>query len=236
MNLFTNGCSWTYGGALNLDQPEQEAERLKVVWPHHLGKLLNTEQVVNLAMGCGSNQRIIRTTFEWLLTQSKEELADTIAVIQFTEPSRFEINYDNIWYNCKIGCVTFGDNRIVSTHEEDMKVQEMYSLVESRFITYSDVESDYSLLSSVLAIDNLFKQFHLKDWYFWSFSNDLIRSKYKEYYCIYYKIVDKHYMTDLWNYSRVGTQFFNKEFDPHPDIEGHRQIANALFHEIGSYK
>jgi len=236
MKLFTNGCSWTYGGGLDLDQPYQEAERLKVVWPHHLGKLLNTDQVVNLAMGCGSNQRMIRTTFDWLLTQTKQELADTIAVIQFTEPSRFEINYENDWYNCKIGCVTFGDNRVANTHEENFKVQEMYSLVESRFVTYSDVEGDYSLLSSATSIDNLFKQFHLKDWYFWSFSNDFMRSKYKEYYCNNFKIVDKQYMTDLWKYSRVGIKFFNQEFDPHPSIEGHRQVANALFHEMGTYK
>lgn len=235
MKLFTNGCSWTYGGGLNLEGPAHKQERLQRVWPHHLGKLLGCEKVTNLAMGCGSNQRIFRTTFDWLIHQSEEELSDTIAVIQFTEPSRFEFNIDDMWYNCKIGCVTFGDDRITN-HTENLKVQDLYSLVEKRFITYSDIEAKYSLLSSAICFDNLFKKFKIKDWYFWSFSHDFCRSDMSQYYFDSFKIIDKHYRDIIWNYSRIGTKFFEKDFDPHPDYEGHEQIAKALFYEMETYK
>ena len=90
--LFTNGCSWTYGGGL--DNPGT-TERIKnlhdnVVWPAHLKKKMNFDQCINLSAGCGSNQRICRTTFDWLAKQDKETLENTTAVIQWTGVTRFE--------------------------------------------------------------------------------------------------------------------------------------------------
>jgi hypothetical protein len=64
MILLTNGCSWTYGGSLGLDEIEKQEQRLQSTWPHHLGQLLNVSENVQLAVGCGSNQRIVRTTFD----------------------------------------------------------------------------------------------------------------------------------------------------------------------------
>jgi hypothetical protein len=67
--LFTNGCSWTWGGSLE-EYWETEEDRLKLVWPHHLGNLLRADNVVNLSLSCGSNQRIVRTTLNWLLSKT----------------------------------------------------------------------------------------------------------------------------------------------------------------------
>jgi len=82
--LLVNGCSWTYGGGL--DRPsrknqfnfpydpgtKEHMEHIhgKIVWSAHVKKLMNFDRCVNLAEGCGSNQRICRTTFDWV----KEEL------------------------------------------------------------------------------------------------------------------------------------------------------------------
>ena len=90
--LFANGCSWTYGGGL--DRPGT-TERIKnlhdnVVWPAHLKRKMNFDQCINLSAGCGSNQRICRTTFDWLAKQDKETLENTTAVIQWTGVTRFE--------------------------------------------------------------------------------------------------------------------------------------------------
>ena len=90
--LFTNGCSWTYGGGL--DQPDTK-EHMKhlhdnVVWPAHVQRLMNFDEQVNLSAGCGSNQRICRTTFDWLSKQTPETLKNTTAIIQWTCLDRYE--------------------------------------------------------------------------------------------------------------------------------------------------
>ena len=58
--LFVNGCSWTYGGGL--DEPGSKAHidnlHNNIVWPAHVKKLMNFDRCINLAEGCGSNQRI----------------------------------------------------------------------------------------------------------------------------------------------------------------------------------
>lgn len=102
MNLFANGCSFTWGGGLFpnlLDENNQlldyynqsplNVSRLQTVWPWHLGQQLNTAQVVNLSLGCASNERILRTTLEFF-SQPEIIKEKWIAVIQWTVPHRFE--------------------------------------------------------------------------------------------------------------------------------------------------
>ena len=55
--LLVNGDSFTFGDGL--DNPSQE------VWATKLGNKLNMD-VVNLGESGGSNQRILRTTTEWI--------------------------------------------------------------------------------------------------------------------------------------------------------------------------
>ena len=90
--LFTNGCSWTYGGGLDNPPTTEHIKNLhdNVVWPAHLKRKMNFDQCINLASGCGSNQRICRTTFDWLAKQDEETLKNTTAVIQWSQVTRFE--------------------------------------------------------------------------------------------------------------------------------------------------
>ena len=90
--LFVNGCSWTYGGGL--DQPDTK-ERItdlhdNIVWPAHVKRLMNFDKQVNLAEGCGSNQRICRTTFDWVMQQDADTLKNTTAIIQWSHEDRYE--------------------------------------------------------------------------------------------------------------------------------------------------
>ena len=90
--LFVNGCSWTYGGGL--DQPDTK-ERItdlhdNIVWPAHVKRLMNFDEQVNLAEGCGSNQRICRTTFDWVMQQDADTLKNTTAIIQWSHEDRYE--------------------------------------------------------------------------------------------------------------------------------------------------
>jgi hypothetical protein len=86
---------------------------LQLVWPNHLGKIINAERTVNLAAGCGSNQRIFRTTYDYVMRQTAENLENTFAVIQVTDPTRYEfyldnndnsyLNHQESWVRCKAG-------------------------------------------------------------------------------------------------------------------------------------
>ena len=90
--LFANGCSWTYGGGFDFADTKENADNMlnNIVWPAQLGKKLGYDKVVNLAEGCGSNQRICRTTFEWVMKQTPETLKNTRVIIQWSCEDRFE--------------------------------------------------------------------------------------------------------------------------------------------------
>lgn len=103
MRLFANGCSFTWGGGILEEgyglqgtfasiSEEHINLRSSLVWPAHLGKLLGCE-VTNLSMGCGSNARIVRTTLDHFtaMISAGQDISDHVAVIQWTEPSRYEV-------------------------------------------------------------------------------------------------------------------------------------------------
>jgi hypothetical protein len=90
--LFVNGCSWTYGGGLDKPGTKEHLEYIhnEIVWPAHVKKLMNFDRCVNLAEGCGSNQRICRTTFDWVNQQDEETLKNTTVIIQWSCEDRYE--------------------------------------------------------------------------------------------------------------------------------------------------
>ena len=228
MHLFTNGCSWTYGGGLGLDREEDTEQRLTSVWPKHLSDLMGTE-VTNLAVGCGSNQRIIRTTYEWLLEQTPETLANTVAIIQWTEPSRYEYyiaddesdwleNNNRNWAKAKIGvCVQNVESRIAAAQRNNLRLQ-----------TWSLQESMYQQIMHCEALASLFKRFNVK-FFYWSFVNDI---KYqpehiRQYHLDNFPWLDIHVNGEPeWIYDRVSEQ------DKHPSFTGHKQIAEIIYSMI----
>jgi len=72
--LYANGCSWTCDG------PKP--------WPSFLGEKLSVE-VINDSKGGGSNDRIFRTTTNFLV-ENQDILNELIVVIGFTWPTRLE--------------------------------------------------------------------------------------------------------------------------------------------------
>lgn len=229
MILLTNGCSWTWGGGLGLETgPVQNAARLKSVWPAHLGKLLKASEVINLAAGCASNQRIVRTTLDWILNQTEETLSQTIAIIQWTDLSRFEYynpknlneHYENKaerWAMVKIDCV-------IDHYEEDMDYNSQR--MSKRFETYTEIEGLYMHISHCAALSNVFKKFNVK-YYYWT---------YKGYYpnCpinLYNFLKSFNWLknSEQWNYERVSSD------DLHPNLQGHKDISNIIYQNIKEY-
>jgi hypothetical protein len=239
MILFTNGCSWTWGGwtwgeGLQLHEDFQTEKRLNSLWPYHLGKLVEVEKTVNLAAGCGSNSRILRTTYDWITQQTPEDLDKTIAVIQWSEYSRYEYyvpknsndRYENIqdrWTKVKAGLV-------VSKHEPSTRFPRRTSeraLERSncRLETYTDIEGMYKHIAECDALGALFNRYNIK-YYYWNMDN-LIYS---------YPIKEKNYLLQNhiwldngksnWDYERVD------ETDPHPSLTGHKQLAEIIYSKM----
>jgi hypothetical protein len=224
MILFTNGCSWTWGGGLESKYTTDE-ERLELCWPHHLGEKLECSEVVNLGTGCGSNQRIIRTTFEWLQKMTETELRETVAVIQLTEPSRYEYYQPEVneWAKCKVDqCIQSSERPILALTRANLRLQ-----------TFTDQEAVYTYLSTMFALAKLFETFKVKKYFIWglqSFNTTSFNVS---------RTFDSISLVDLenirlgcgaWEYDIVG--MLNGVIDQHPSVIGHKQISEIIFKKI----
>jgi len=152
MNLFVTGCSHTEGTTLALDNDLNKA------WPYALQKLLKADEMINLSMiGC-SNDRLVRTAVE---TVSTFRDSFDMAVVQFTDPTRFEFPHTkdtNHFYQAIPKTYHSGDpvyqTHIDNTEEPiknyileyyDTNNQDVLSLIHSRFLT------------QILTLQNLFE-------------------------------------------------------------------------------
>lgn len=216
MILFTNGCSFTWGGGLGR-LPEDT--RLKTVWPHHLGNLLNSEETINLSAGCGSNPRIIRTTFDWLTKQTPETLANTLAVIQWSGLDRYEYyvpsmfadrfeNNPDRWALAKIGCV-------LSPHEDSRMSEKRNNI---RLETNTPIEELYTHITHCEAMASMFKRFNVK-YFYWAYGVEPDRPAYlQDYILSSFNWVPRAHELD---YEKIVN-------DAHPSPKGHMQIADYI--------
>lgn len=229
MILLTNGCSWTWGGGLNLDKHDRL--RANAVWPKKLGDLVQAEKTYNLSAGCGSNQRIVRTTFDWIMAQSKEDLEKTVAIIQWTELSRYEFyypadysneyeNHQDRWVRGKIDC-------ILNSYDHNEMAKQKYN--DLRLSTYTEIEGMYRFIGDLLAVDSLLKH-HNIPYYFWTYDTRILERFPKE---AHEFCKDKFNWLNMihlheWEYERVS------DSDDHPSLTGHKQIAQFLAEHIKS--
>jgi hypothetical protein len=96
--VYANGCSWTQGYGLEKDQALKNAASLtntveiyrEHAWPGQLGKFLGCEHR-NDGLGAESNQRVIRTTCDFIKSYPKERYANLLVVIGWTSLERDEV-------------------------------------------------------------------------------------------------------------------------------------------------
>lgn len=253
MILYTNGCSWTWGGGLHdlfkrKDGTIDDEYRLKLLWPGHLSRLIKADKVVNLAAACGSNQRIVRTTIDWISKQNKSDLENTVAVIQFSEWNRFEKyiplsnnyfeNDKHRWLRCRIDSALF-EYEGPTTHSEDDEnfIQREIKYINRRLMTTNLVENYYDILQQLYALKGIFTTYGVKNYYFWhlgqgwlSFPPNARGLIYKDFDILdqingaynWSDFDEKH--EDYWQYERLVP---NQHV--HPSLEGHKQLAQIIY-------
>jgi lysophospholipase L1-like esterase len=255
--LFTNGCSWTWGGALD-EYWETEQDRLTLVWPHHLGKLLNSDEVINYSIACGSNQRIMRTTIDWLTSKTKEELKNSIAIIQWTELSRYEYyvaknqndqieNIHDRWLLNKSDCVVtswdvtdnYHKNKTVFFMDDVKRRGQKVELTGNDFKynneklkRYSNIEAVYSLTSYCETLSSLFNKLGVK-YYFWEFLKaDNLFNEMPDHIKNLHKTYNWITVTDYEKLSQSPIVSDKNKNDAHPSLVGHTQIAKIIYDKI----
>lgn len=265
--LLANGCSWTFGGGLDNPDTVEHVNNLhnNIVWPAKLKPMLNCDTHVNLAEGCGSNQRICRTTFNWVVNQPKEVLENTVAVIQWSLLDRYEyyVPHPN---DSRFTETTAIVNDVHSTNVKPEFITDRYSLQKSslsrwakvspstfisyyedhnsndikkiaseRYRTYTDIEGIYTWLSQLSFLHDLFT-YHNIEYYYWFFSNEVFA--YPQYI--------QDYMYKRFNFlesdRRRHMWTYERIYevtdtdDSHPSINGHDQLAHHIYQAIAKTK
>jgi hypothetical protein len=185
-----------------------------VQWPHLLSKELNIPNLVNYATGCGSNSRIIRTTFDFL--NSHDDLENTLVIIQISDAFRFEFisKVFNEWVQCN-------NNACVPSCEEG------YELIANKLKHYNKQVEFLEYFQQVMALEYMLKM-----------------SKVKKYFIINWNGGHEfdHVALDKINFlnnsiswikplDSTGSSIFKTNYepfktDPHPNKNGHQQIAD----------
>jgi hypothetical protein len=240
MKLFANGCSFTWGGAIFDSLYDDEGRlldhenttpmnqhRLSVVWPARLGLLLSADETVNLAMGCGSNDRILRTTMDFFsaLINRQEDLSYWYAVIQLTQAHRYEYwdEETQTWAMVIPQAVTFG--RRLSSYDYHSEQE------KKRDITYSyqnDISFSQKYFAQVVGLSAFFDKHQIK----YRFVNLSIDP---------FELLtpwQAEYLTNNVNWigddphMHIEKIFDSTENGSHPSLLGHQQIAESLYRYI----
>lgn len=237
MKLFTNGCSFTWGGAiypslyddfgraLEYDNStEQNKKRLSEVWPHHLGKHLNASKVVNLSLGCGSNDRILRTTFDYFAPLICQENFDNdwVAVVQWSMIHRFEY-YDESTQSWAM-CLPNGSMTTVYCDPRHRQIVDRFKDIV--LMNLNDHTHLQKYWTQVVSLASFFENLGIKYW-FTNLDTDLLRNLSSE----QSQYIEKRIS---WLYDNPYKKFGNLFSDAHdsgsghPSIFGHQQIADNI--------
>lgn len=120
--LFVNGDSWTFGSEIIAPEflvdpskaysadykairegadyhPDNDYYRIPRIWPTHLGRLLQFDNVVNLSWPARSNDTIYKSTVHWLMENyilPQKDTSDLIVVIGWSSPERKNVVFEDL--------------------------------------------------------------------------------------------------------------------------------------------
>jgi hypothetical protein len=221
-----------------------------IVWPAHVQRLMNFDEKVSLAVGGGSNQRICRTTFDWVTKQTPETLKNTTAIIQWTCVNRYEYYVrknnekdtilpglvEDIHPNVTVNENTFSIHsngktldrwaRVnpsgVITYFEDENDREVNNVGRNRYRTYTGQEGIMTWLTQLGFLHDLLNHYEVEH-YFWQFC-EFIKG-FDPYICSYmYKRFPflEETRDHLWEYQRI------RDIDPMKKPAGRNSAGDQM--------
>jgi hypothetical protein len=151
--VYANGCSWTAGNGIDEDASFKfDTFVREYAWPSILADLL-TAKVVNDGVGAGSNERILRTTCEYLQNIPAEEYASLLVVIGWTTGERQEIFVNDRWvpFNAMQQFSIYADPAFANiANEIDVYQKQYITYVYSNYANYSRYINQKYLLANLL--------------------------------------------------------------------------------------
>lgn len=142
---------------------DNEEYRLKYSWPGQLAELLNCDGFDNDAFPGGSNERMLRTTIDWVLL-NKNRYPDLFVAIGWTYHSRFEL------WNEQYKCYKQFNPNFESTTDMD-KDEKMFIELYWRY-SYNDYERISNFLYCVTTLQTFLK-YHKINFLFFNAIQDL---------------------------------------------------------------
>lgn len=240
MKLFANGCSFTWGGAvyptlhdeygIQLDwwnTSNTNLQRIKQVWPGQLADSLQIDHV-NLSMGCGSNDRIVRTTLDYFVDQISGGTfePDWLAVIQWSQAPRFEF-WDDISESWAL-CLPTGS--MTDKHTDYKHKQHIDKLKDLYYSYANDKTYSQKYFQQVVNLSCFFDKHHIQ-YYFSNLDKQVLnhldswQQDYLRNHISWLESDPRFYFGDLFDdYHESGSG--------HPSLIGHRQIAQNIYNYI----
>ena len=235
--IYANGCSYVAGAGL-ISHTKKKLNDLKYYLKtsvHLLAEELNCEYF-NDAKGGGSNQRIVRTTIDWLL-ENKDKWNEVLVLIGWTGFFRYEIQQGKKWIpiNTEESEIEFLGSKIPTT--------DFWKLYLKAF---NDAEAMYSrYLDLILYLQLFLEANNIKyiSWptfiaktpkrsiFFWSQKKNNYKWNYinKEHWVTKEDESWEMYLTELEKEQdvRVGTKDKDGNYDdPHPN-----ELGNKFWYE-----
>ena len=210
MRIFFNGCSITWGAELE----EKEDQRYSTL----IGRQLDAD-VVNIAEAGVSNDWIVEKTISWFSDHNAD-----LAIIQFTEPSRW------IWYdpNDRERRICIQKTKNFSDYPEEYRASRDY---------YKSIYSD------LMGIQNRWKNQYILETFFkfrkipYIFLDMKSHHHYEKQDCNWKTLCAQQETLNLMR-NRSILESYSKHSDRyapngHPSAKGHQRIARCLIGKIG---
>jgi len=210
MRIFFNGCSITWGAELE----EKEDQRYSTL----IGRQLDAD-VVNIAEAGVSNDWIVEKTISWFSDHNAD-----LAIIQFTEPSRW------IWYdpNDRERRICIQKTKNFSDYPEEYRASRDY---------YKSIYSD------LMGIQNRWKNQYILETFFkfrkipYIFVDMKSHHHYEKQDCNWKTLCAQQETLNLMR-NRSILESYSKHSDRyapngHPSAKGHQRIARCLIGKIG---
>ena len=243
MILLANGCSHTAGAELDEKNTDYCYEK---AWPAELSNLLGKTSI-NLARSGASNNRILRTTINWIskYIAAGKKVEHLFVVIMWSGAFRTEIatdnKYDESYFHNGWMPLVVGNDEYYRKNLTKMEYLYYKSWTSLNCVRYSYT----NYLLNVISLQSFLKTHKIK-YLFWNSS--LAVKKYPEELNNFYNLIDvnrfPYVRNEDYNFSELASKYnyklsdisANGNFRSHFDEQSQIHWANYMYEQITSRK